>query len=240
VDEGAVENRLTSFLGGGAAFGLRGLAGPSGESRRAQQYIPILKSFAFNDELSERHRLIEVLGHDNTSSAKAGEDPRWHMYRLLQKRFSCEFSDDTGNLTLRFEDSDRQKATKILSFYLDDLRERLRGQEVRNTSQAVNSLVAEIKVSPDSMLQKELYDVVANQLEREKLAQVEADFAFIVLSPPCSSDRVSFPWAKMFAGIGGVLTLALFVAWEVLMYVIDEGRVAFTSAKGSTGSNADI
>jgi hypothetical protein len=64
------------------------------------------------------------------------------------------------------------------------------GQErISGAAAAIESMDAEANMTPDAVLPSELYELVAKQVQRMKMAQVEADFAFRVLDPPAASDK---------------------------------------------------
>ena len=89
--------------------------------------------------------------------------------------------------------SDPIRAQEILQYYLDDFRELQRQEAIRNASAAIQSLEKEAGSTGDSLLRENLYALAARQVERQKLAEVEADFAFKVLEQPVSPDRPYSP-----------------------------------------------
>jgi hypothetical protein len=215
----AVENRIAGVLGGlGGGLGLNGLAASlgAGDNDDAEEYIAILLGFQFNINLVERHDLSadfqrhSVLDFLEPSGAR---DVNWTIYRTLQKRFACEYSVKTGNITLYFEAKDRSDAKRILGYYIGDLRDLLRSRELSSASAAINSLEDEANSTPDSLLRAQLYDLVAKQVERKKMAQVEADFAFRVLDPPAVSDRPYRPLVLVDSALAAILTFLLLSAW---------------------------
>jgi hypothetical protein len=209
----AVESRIAGVMGslGGGLSGLGGLAASigAGGNNDAEEYIAILQGFQFNLALAESHHLSKELLKPGRLSFLDVSDPNWKIYRTLNKRFDCEYSIKTGNITLSFEAHDRQKAEKILGYYIDDLLDLLRAREVKSASSAIESLEAEASTTPDAVLRTELYGLIAKQVERKKMAQVEADFAFRVLDPPAASDRPYKPWIVVDSTIAGLLALVL-------------------------------
>jgi hypothetical protein len=196
----AVESRIAGALGGlGGGFGgLGGLAASIGVggSNDAEEYVAILRGFQFNVNLAENHHLAHELLQPGFFTAWFGslrQDPHWEIYRTLQKRFDCEYSVKTGNITIYFQARNRRDAEEILSYYIDDLHDLLRAREVKSASSAIQSLEDEARATPDAVLRAVLYDLVAKQLQRKKMAEVEADFAFRVLDAPAASDRAYRP-----------------------------------------------
>jgi hypothetical protein len=193
----AVESRIGGLLGGiGGGLGGAGLGGlaaslGAGGNDDAEEYIAILQGFQFNVALVQRHHLAPLLKPAQLTLllAEAPADLNWMDYRALKKRFNCEYSIKTGDITLTFEALNRRDAEKVLSYYIDDLRDILRAREISVAAAAAESLETEAQMSPDPVLRSELYELVAKQVQRKKMAQVEADFAFRVLDPPAASDK---------------------------------------------------
>lgn len=220
-----VESRMAGLLGGiggGLSGGLGGIAeslGGGGEND-AEEYIAILRGFQFNITLAERHHLLDKLLTPGLLGrllhASKPKDSKWAAYRALKRRLTCEYSIKTGNITLYFKDKNRSDAEKILGYYIEDLRDLLRGREMRDTSSAIDSLETEAASTPDALLRAQLYELVARQVERKKTAQVEADFAFRVLDPPAASDEPYSPWVLLDSVLAGIFGL-IFSAGAVVM-----------------------
>jgi len=209
---------LLSGIGGNAIGGLAAgiLGGASGND--ADEYMPILTSFAFTNALVKNHQLGgQLLAEERISLANLTEDPDWVVYRILKRRFECRFAQSTGNLTLYYQDQKRSEAERILGFYIDDLREKLRNRQVRDATAAVASLQEEAKASSDALLQNQLYELIATQIQRQKLAQVQADFAFIKLEPPTSEDRPYKPAVLLDCVIVGLLSAIGAIVWILVM-----------------------
>ena len=183
---------LQGLLGGGNLGMLSDFVGSQYNSDAAQEYITILTSFSFVTAMVERHHLEnELLPRE--ISKRTIDARQWAMYRLILARLRCDYSVKNSSMTLSFQDPGRERARRILGYEIDDLRERLRSREMRNASDAVDSLNQQIPRTSDSLLRQEIYDLIATQIQREKLAEVEADFAFIVLQPPVSPDIPVWP-----------------------------------------------
>jgi hypothetical protein len=211
----AIENRITGVMGA-LGGGLGGLAASlsGSQSNDAEEYIAILNGFQFNVNLAKGHQLSNELLKPGLLGFLLGskpKDPKWAIYRALQKRFDCDYSIKTGNITLDFQAENRADAERILEYYIDDLHELLRTREVKGTSSAIESLEEEARSTPDPMLRAELYDLVAKQVQHRKMAEVEADFAFRVLDPPAASDRPYRPRVVLDCTIAALL-VSLFAA----------------------------
>jgi len=233
----AVESRIAGVLGGlgGGLGGLGGLAASigAGGNNDAEEYIAILQGFQFNVTLSEHHHLsaellrLRLLNFLYTSKPK---DLDWTIYRILKKHFECDYSIKTGNISLAFEARNRRDAEDILNYYIDDLRDMLRAREISGAASAIDSLEAEANSTPDSLLRSQLYDLVAKQVERKKMAQVEADFAFRVLDPPAASDKPYRPAVVLDTLLAGILAMFL-IGFIIVAKKISGAAVAEPPAK---------
>ncbi len=204
-----VSQLMPNGLGSTATSSLTSsLLGTTLGSSRGEEILTTLESFDFSLAMVDRHSLQHELLF-TAGFWGSGSDPRWQIFRLLQKRLSCDFSVTTGNATLSYLDPHRATAERILNYYIDDLRQKLREEQIRNTGAAIRSLQEEAKSTPDSLLQAQLYMMVAQQLEEQKLAMVEADFAFKVLQRPAASDRPYSPNPILVAGLVGIVVLFL-------------------------------
>ncbi len=212
VTAGAVQGRVSGLLGGLGGLGGAGSLGGGllgGEaSNPASEYMPVLKSFDFTTRLLAGHGLERHLMPSGWGIfGGAPSDPDWARYRSMQKRFESEFSIRTGNLTLYYQDPERAMATKVLGFYISDLRELLRAEEIHDTTEAIASLREETKHTPDNLLQTQLYEMLARQIQQQKLAQVQADFAFKVLQSPTTPDKPYRPKVLLDCILAGMLAL---------------------------------
>jgi len=208
ISTSAVESRITGAMGALGGGELGGLASSlTGSGNESGEYVAILHGFGFNVALADRHHLKDELLKPGLLSFlhSKQKDPDWAIYRALQKRFDCDYSIKTGNLTLKFEAKSRADAERILGYYIDDLMQLMRTREVRDATSAIESLEAEAVSSPDPVLRAQLYELVAKQVERKKTAQVEADFAFRVLDPPAASDQPSKPRVALDAVVAALL-----------------------------------
>ena len=207
VPEGAIENRVQGGVGSFGTSGMASLILQSGTDTQAQQYMTILRSFAFNTGLAIKHNLTaDLLGDDPSDIPKSERQLKMKLFDAASARFSVDYSIHAQNLSVHFVDKDPLAAQKILESYLSDLRELQRQEAIRSATAAIASLNKEAKETGDMLLSEELYRLVANQVQRQKLAEVEADFAFRVLEPPISPDKPYWPRARINCFIALMLT----------------------------------
>src|SRR5262249_55461793 len=108
-----------------------------------------------------------------------------------------------------FKTKTPDEAERILGYYVDDLREKLRSREVQSAGAAIESMKAEARGTSDALLQAQLYELIAKQMQQLRLAQVEADFAFTVLEPPAAPDKPYSPDVLLYSSIAGFLALII-------------------------------
>jgi hypothetical protein len=195
---------------------LSDFVGSQYNSDSAQEYITILTSFGFVTAMVERHHLeSEILSPGDSYLTRDAR--QWAIYRIMLRRMQCDYSVKNSSITLSFQDPSRERARRILGYEIDDLRERLRSREVRNATDAVASLNQQVKKISDTLLEREIYDLIATQIQRQELAEIEADFAFTVLQPPVSPDLPVWPRVIVNALATGFIALALLSISILLM-----------------------
>ena len=213
----------------GGAGGLGALFGQGDTVTLAMRYVAIMKTYSFTTSLMDRYHL------DHLVAAEMGLEPskltRWKLYQLISARLSYEFDYKTGNLSVYFLDRDPKEARRILSLYLDSLRDKLRSEEVQSSTAAVVSLQEEIKKTSDSLLQSQLYELLARQLQHAKLAQVQADFAFKMVEPPIVPDQYYRPSARQYAAIAGTVTLFVLCSFFLIHHWLANARAYLVASE---------
>ncbi len=197
----------------GSFSGLMG--GRAGDE--AAEYATILQSFVFTTALIEHHHVTQRpagISLNSLSHLGGGEsDPQWQRYLLMESRFSCEYSPKTGNIALYYEDRSAADAQRILNYYIDDLRDQLRRREVQDATTAIASLKTEARAASDYLLQTQLYELIARQMQQLELAQVQADFAFTVLEPPIAPRRAYRPSIPLNCSLAAILGAIFASGW---------------------------
>ena len=216
IPEGAVENRVEGGLGSFAGGGMSSFLMSTGMDSQAQEYLTILRSYTFNTGVAMRHNLIDDLLSDD-KRPKTERKLKMKLFDILKGRFKVDYSIQGHNLSVHFLDLEPVRAQQILQYYLDDLRELQRQEAIRNAAAAITSLEKEAGSTGDSLLRENLYALVARQVQRQKLAEVEADFAFRVLEAPISPDRPYSPRASLNCFMAMLLT-PLMMALAILLW----------------------
>jgi LPS O-antigen subunit length determinant protein (WzzB/FepE family) len=220
---GLSQGSLLGSLGGVTSF-----LGFSKENEEAEEYTSIFQSYDFTLNVIRKHQLADYLLLDRgpwyspgrwiswiTGAENRKADP-WLLYLNMQGRFDCEYDTDTGNLDLSFIDKSPLMARKVLGWYISDLQEMLRAQQVRSASNAMISLRDEARRTADVYLQSQLYMFSAAQLQNLKMAEAEADFAFKVIQSPVVPNRPHSPRPMLDAAILGSAGLLSAILWILL------------------------
>jgi hypothetical protein len=199
---------MVGGMGGGVASLL-----VSGEDTiaLAERYTAIMNSYAFTTDLVNKYHLDrDIIG---VQSKNAPTVTKWSMHTMIAGRFSTTYDYKSGNLSLYFMDPSPAEAQRVLGFYLDSLRDKLRNEEVQAGASAAASLQDEVRKTSDALLQTQLYELMARQIQREKLAQVQYDFAFKVVEPPVVPDNYFAPQARHSATLAASITFAVVCTW---------------------------
>lgn len=193
----------------------------------AEEDITILGTYTFLTDLAKEHHMDEeLLEHEKPRN---GADKSWMVYRILRSRFENTYSSKTGNLTLTYLDKNRRRAAKVLGWEITDLRQILRAREVHNASAATSALEQQVKNVSDTLLARQLYELIAKQIQREKLAEVQADFAFEVLQPPVTPDHPAWPYNALDGLLVGFFTFCAASGVIVLWNLIRPARLGTSS-----------
>jgi hypothetical protein len=179
----------------------------------AERYIAIMNSYAFTTNLIAKYQLTRnIVG---VRSKNAPTQSKWSLHTALASRFTTEYDYKSGNLSLFFLDPSPADAQRILGYYLDSLRDKLRNEEVQSAASSADALQEEVRKTSDALLQNQLYELMARQIQREKVAQVQPDFAFKVVEPPVVPENYYAPKARDNAIIASSATFTLLCLWII-------------------------
>lgn len=183
--------------------------GAQPEFETAEEYMEILQSFDFTMALVDQYQLRTLV------LPKGQHASDWWIYSQFTERFDCEYDRLGGALTLHFFDPDPATAQRVLGLYIKSLSDKLRQSEARRAATAVSALSDEAHSTDDPLLETQLYELMARQLEQQKLAQVETDFAFNVIQRPVVPDKPFSPRVMLDTAVASML--ALFVICFVIV-----------------------
>ena len=216
---------MVDGLGGGIASILEG--GGADTVTLAERYTAIMNSYAFTTDLVNKYHLEHTIV--GVRSKNAPTVTKWSIHTMVADRFSTEYDFKSGNLSLYFLDPSPAEAQRVLGFYLDSLRDKLRNEEVQAGASAAASLDEEVRKTSDALLQTQLYELMARQIQREKIAQVQSDFAFKVIEPPVVPDYYFEPKARHNAVLAASITFVLVCIWILASDFIRRAKAQFAA-----------
>ncbi|MBV8362316.1 MAG: hypothetical protein JO189_30930 [Deltaproteobacteria bacterium] len=206
-----------ALLGGesgiGGMFG-QGLFGGVGQpqDRDPEELMAMMRSYAFTMALVKKYNLAP---HLLAESPLGKLDPRsgeWRLYKIMKARFICDFDYRSELINAYFSDPDPLFAERVLGYYVDTLRSQLRNQTVGGATVAIQSLEEEATRTQDVLLKSELYQLIAEQIEDQKRAQMDADYSFRVIEPPIAPPEKYFPSVAQFCLLALLLTPIVMIA----------------------------
>jgi len=224
-------NWIGSSAGGTlAALGMAAGLGQSIPSD-ASEFMLVLNSYDFTTNLIQRHRLepiVDRVGHfgqimafinrlfgttavGGAKASQAGDETKWRRFKTMQQRFQQDYDDKLGNLTLTVVDRNRETARAILNDYVEDLRAVIRNRALHDTTTAVASLEEELDKTSDPMIRTQIARLIAQQIQQEKMAQAQADFAFTVVEPPYTRAHAVKPQVVLDCVLVALLVPLMFV-----------------------------
>ena len=201
----------------------------------AEKYVAIINSFNLGRSVIRRHHLIGYfLSSDNPSLAQfdSSRHLQWLAYRALQGRMKCEFSPRHGNITIELQDTDPASAETMMTYIVDDFWELLRQKQLRDVKVAVKSLEEEEARTPDPMIGQALYQLIVTQIQREKMAAVESDFAFMVIEPPSARDSKVWPPTLLLCLLAAMGTFAMVATYILFIHPSPLGQKAALLLRG--------
>ena len=235
-----------SFSGGIlGASGLGDLASSVGTSLGlgsapwdAQEDSAILTSYDFDlaiiDQLNLAERILpprvtpdmrlfeRLRVHIRSLKLKLGLNPysRWNLYLVFQDLLDVEFDDKAGNMDVYFLDPNPEMAVKVTRALIDSLRRKLRLRAIDYARKAISSLQDQVAHTSDALLITQLDQLMAQQLQQQVTAEVQSDFAFVVIQAPYAPGQISQPWMLIDCIIVGILTPCFFI-----LGLISEDRI---------------
>jgi hypothetical protein len=217
---------MVDGLGGGIAAMLT-MGGGADTVTIAERDTAIMNSYAFTTDLVNKYHLEhKIIG---VRSKNAPTVTKWWIHASIKDRFSTEYDFKSGNLTLYFLDPSPADAQRILGYYLDSLRDKLRNEEMQSAASAADSLQEEVRKTSDALLQSQLYELMARQIQREKIAQVQSDFAFKLVEPPVVPDNYYMPKARNNAILAASITFVVVCTWILGADFIRRAKLQFAA-----------
>jgi uncharacterized protein involved in exopolysaccharide biosynthesis len=154
----------------------------------------VLQSRELTNTIVQQHNLMPILFEKSWDK----ENKRWKVkkpptlqdaYRAVQDILSSAPDKKKNIMTLTVEGRDPRLARTILNYYVEGLSEYLRSQTLNETTAQQAQLYAQLSKTSDPLLKTKLYDLIAQQIEKETLARVQKYYSFTVLDPAIVPER---------------------------------------------------
>jgi hypothetical protein len=218
---------IMSSLGSSVSSAL----GLGGNDNDAQEFMAILASYDFTIGLVQKYQLQPHLlppTFVRRLEQQLGLNPytSWKGFWKMQSRLSVNYDLEAGNLTLGFEDKDPEMAKRVLHYYIYELRDLLRKRAASVATVAVDSLERENAKTADILLQQQIDQLVAQQLQNKLTAEMQSDFAFTVEDSPSTPDLPSDPWLVINTLLALGLTPLCCIFWVVFHERVYKPNVA--------------
>ena len=222
LDRAALGSQASAQLA--ALMGLEG-RGSSDNSADAEEYIAMLQSYEFTSALIQKHHLTAHLlagqpGAKSGHMATFSWHDKYRLYKIMSRRFGCDYSLKTRNLTITYDDLSVEDAERILGDYISDLRIKLSREQADEARTAVTVLQGDASGVVDPLLLNQIEELIAAQIQRQELAQAEANFAFRVIEAPVAPDSPVRPRRWFDTVVAGVLALLVAAALLLLRALI--------------------
>jgi hypothetical protein len=217
VSMGALLGSITSSSGSGGMLG--NIFGDTASD--ASELQAIMTSFEFTNEMVKQNHLAPIILAHVTLMQRfllllnGGRTTEWKTYLLMQDRFDQNYDDKGGNLTIGFRDPDPRQAKRILDLYISSARARLRARYVQTAQAAIDALERQASKTSDALLVSQLDQLLATQLQQMGTAEIEANFALVVIDAPVVPDRPFSPVPLLDA-----LSAAIFLPLGILVSVV--------------------
>ncbi|MFQ5586036.1 MAG: Wzz/FepE/Etk N-terminal domain-containing protein [Thermodesulfobacteriota bacterium] len=206
--------------------GLPGIALPGSAS--ATELVNLLNSKLLKKKIIEKNNLLPVFFHEQWDEEKKGwkEDRNghptmWDGLRALEGMASVQNNAQDSTITISVDYYDPEVSAQIVDYFLTALNEHMSGETRRVAESNKEYLEEQLKNTSDPLIKRNIYNLIAKQIETAMMSGVKENFAFKVIDPPMVSDRKIRPkrlqmvmmsfFASLFAGV----FLAFFVEYVV-------------------------
>lgn len=171
--------------------------------------------------IQKRSPLSILLSSINSSSRNEDSGPRRTVqdaYQKMRGSFSVSADNQKQTIKLGYTHPDPSTAQQIVSYYLTELSETLRGEVLEEAAENKRFMREQINQTNDILLKEKLYTMLASEIEKETFARAQTYYSFIVLDPPIVPDRnkkvapsrARFCLVAMFAAFSFAVLMAFF------------------------------
>jgi uncharacterized protein involved in exopolysaccharide biosynthesis len=174
---------------GGSAMQLAGLGGGGSMDK----FEVVLKSRHLSRNIVARYKLMPRLFEDLWNP----EDKKWKhnpaptfqdAHGALMDMMTISRDRKSDVLTIKFDHKDPPFAREMVEHYLTELSECLRKETLKDAGENQRFLRRQLERVSDVLLKEKIYDLLANEIEKETFARAQRFYSFLVLDPPIVPD----------------------------------------------------
>ncbi len=242
---------LGPLAGGGALASLAGLSlGLDQGVDKTELALEILRSRRFFADFAERHDVLVPLFAGESWDASTDElviDPdvydvesgRWvrdsksgrgpapsmlEGHEAFHELLDVSREGAGSFVVLSLEHLSPQVAHDWLRWLIEDLNERIRGEDIREAEKSIGYLRLQVEQTEISDLRAVLFELIQSQTEKMVLAQVRDEYAFKTIDPPVVPEKKSGPHRTLICLVGAMLGGVLGVIWVLLANAFRSSR----------------
>jgi len=134
----------------------------------------------------------------------------WDAVRAAEDMLDVSVNRKLGTVTISFESRSAEGSTKIVSYYLEEAKNRLQEKALDRATQNKKFLRDQVDKTVDPIIKERLYSLYSQEVEKEMMALNREQFGFTYLDSPMVPDRKSRPRR---ARIAMGATIGSFPAW---------------------------
>ena len=147
------------------------------------EIISLLNSNILMERIIKNHNLLPVLLDKNTKN-KPGTDRTWSGIRSLKGIVSVNHKLKEGVVEISAEYKDPKIVANLINHTLTELTNYMSSEAKRVANTNKDYLESLIDKNADPLIKKNIYLLIARQIEISMLAEVKENFAFKILDPP--------------------------------------------------------
>lgn len=170
-------------------------------------------------------------------SAKSGVPSLWDGIRSLEEVIKVSPNMKDNTITVSAEYKDPEVAERLIEELLATLNERMSAEAKRVAQMNKKYLAEQLGSSYDPIIRQKVFNLIAQQVEINMMAEVKENFAFKVIDPPRAPDRKFKPQrqsivrlASIASALAGVFAAFIF---EYLRPCLRAGTPGQAAKKGT-------
>jgi uncharacterized protein involved in exopolysaccharide biosynthesis len=158
-----------------------------GATGSLEQFDVVLNSRELTASIVRKYDLLPFLFENDWDPIKKEwkeEAPKAEeIYKAVHNLLKVTPDKKQNIMKVSFEAKDPRMAQTILNYYIVGMSEFLRRQTLEDAAAQQVHLSQQLAKTTDRLLKNKLYELIANQIEKETLAKIQKYFSFNVIDP---------------------------------------------------------